>query len=131
LSLSRKAINFDLSTNELRKHFADTRKPYEEIKKFMLANGFEHRQYSGYASKKKEVDDEHILSLAESLHEKFAWLSSCILKFDATDIGEQYDLAFVFENKIISKNDETVKTNKKGLHEDSPQKEIKKNRHKK
>ena len=51
MSLARKAINFDLSTNELKKHFNNTAEAYNKIKEFMLKNGFEHRQYSGYVSK--------------------------------------------------------------------------------
>ena len=69
MSLSRKAINFDLSTNELKKHFKDTREPYIKIKTFMLENGFEHRQYSGYASKEL-MDDKAISLLAEILNEE-------------------------------------------------------------
>lgn len=51
-----KAINFDLSTNELKKYFSNTAEAYNQIKSFMLNNGFDHRQYSGYAS--KEVMDD-------------------------------------------------------------------------
>ena len=38
---TNKALNFDLITNELNKYFKDTREPYNKIKNFMLANGFE------------------------------------------------------------------------------------------
>lgn len=48
---NRKALNFDLSTNELKKHFNSTAEAYSQIKIFMIENGFEHRQYSGYISK--------------------------------------------------------------------------------
>ncbi|WP_423775486.1 hypothetical protein [Campylobacter cuniculorum] len=37
MSPSRKAINFDLSTNELKKHFKDTREPYIKIKKLLCS----------------------------------------------------------------------------------------------
>jgi pemK-like protein 1 len=49
---SRKAINFDLSTNTLEELFdkGNTKKPYADIKKFMEENGFMHRQYSGYVA---------------------------------------------------------------------------------
>ena len=79
----RKAINFDLSTNELKKYFSDTREPYAKIKEFMLENGFEHRQYSGYASK-EVMDYKQIIDLTEKIAEKFTWLSSCIQEFDVT-----------------------------------------------
>ncbi|MGI0440118.1 hypothetical protein ACRE1S_06290 [Helicobacter himalayensis] len=64
MSLSRKAINFDLSTNELKKHFNNTAEAYSQIKTFMLENGFEHRQYSGYASK-ETMDEDDIVVLTK------------------------------------------------------------------
>ena len=109
MSLSRKAINFDLSTNELKKHFKDTREPYIKIKTFMLENGFEHRQYSGYASK-EPMDDKAISLLAEKLNEEFSWLSSCIQEFDVTDIGEQYSLNHIFKDFISINKDLEVKS---------------------
>ena len=109
MSLSRKAINFDLSTNELKKHFKDTREPYAKIKTFMLENGFEHRQYSGYASK-EPMKDEQVSSLARKLNKKFSWLSSCIQEFDVTDIGEQYSLNHIFKDFISINKDLEVKS---------------------
>ncbi|ARJ56098.1 VapD family protein [Campylobacter cuniculorum] len=109
MSLSRKAINFDLSTNELKKHFKDTREPYIKIKTFMLENGFEHRQYSGYASK-EPMDDDKILTLTRELNRKFSWLSSCIQEFDVTDIGEQYSLNHIFKDFISINKDLEVKS---------------------
>ncbi|QOR03589.1 vapd [Campylobacter cuniculorum] len=109
VSLSRKAINFDLSTNELKKHFKDTREPYIKIKTFMLENGFEHRQYSGYASK-EPMDDDKILTLTRELNRKFSWLSSCIQEFDVTDIGEQYSLNHIFKDFISINKDLEVKS---------------------
>ena len=85
MSLSRKAINFDLSTNELKKHFNNTAEAYSQIKDFMLENGFTHRQYSGYASK-EVIDEDDIVVLIKSLADKFTWLSTCVQNFDVTDI---------------------------------------------
>ena len=109
MSLSRKAINFDLSTNELKKHFKDTREPYIKIKTFMLENGFEHRQYLGYASK-EPMKDEQASSLARKLNKEFSWLSSCIQEFDVTDIGEQYSLNHIFKDFISINKDLEVKS---------------------
>ena len=55
--ITRKAINFDLSTNTLEELFGkgNTKKPYADIKKFMEENGFEHRQYSGYVSVEPKI----------------------------------------------------------------------------
>nr|WP_306816867.1 VapD family protein [Campylobacter helveticus] len=113
----RKAINFDLSTEELKKHFGDTREPYSQIKNFMLENGFEHRQYSGYASI-EVMSDRQIAKIARKLNDKFAWISSCIQEFDVTDIGEQYSLSHIFkDNQTLSQT--------KNLQKDSKQEQIK------
>jgi len=59
----RKSLNFDLDTNKLKEYYPNKNytNAYEDIKKFLLKNGFEHRQGSGYISQKemstKEVAD--------------------------------------------------------------------------
>lgn len=91
MGINRKAINFDLSTKSLEKYFKDTREPYCLIKEFMLENGFEHRQYSGYTSK-EPVDERQITRIVNKLTKKFIWLGECVKEFDVTEIGEQYSL---------------------------------------
>ena len=54
MNFSRKAINFDSSAEELKKHFNNTAEAYTQIKRFMLENGFEYRQDLGYASRTDE-----------------------------------------------------------------------------
>lgn len=98
MSLARKAINFDLSTNELKKHFKNTAEAYNQIKDFMLQNGFEHRQYSGYVSK-EPLEDYEITNLVVKLKNKLTWLYSCTQRFDVTDIGEQHDLKDILAYK--------------------------------
>ena len=103
MSLSRKAINFDLSTNELKKRFSNTAEAYNQIKGFMLQNGFEHRQYSVYTSN-EVMDEKQIDLLAKRLSRQFPWLPDCVQKFDVTDIGEQHDLTH-----LLSKNQQKIK----------------------
>ena len=91
MSLARKAINFDLSTNALEQYFSNTAEAYSKIKQFMLQNGFEHRQYSGYVSK-EAIKDGDVAILVRNLSQRFSWLYPCTQKFDVTDIGEQHDL---------------------------------------
>ncbi|NDJ28044.1 hypothetical protein DMB95_09355 [Campylobacter sp. MIT 12-8780] len=116
MSVSRKAINFDLYTNELKKHFQDTREAYAQVKEFMLKNGFEHRQYSGYASK-NSLSERAISKLSTKLVTNFPWLASCVKRFDVTDIGEQYDLTDQLQ--ILSKSIH------KDIPKNSPDKEAK------
>ena len=89
--MNRKAINFDLSTEKLKRYFEDTRKPYGLIKDFMLENGFEHRQYSGYTSK-EPINERRVIRIVNKLTKKFTWLGECVKEFDITEIGEQYSL---------------------------------------
>ena len=106
MSPTRKSINFDLSTESLKKHFGENTAPaYNSIKKFMLDNGFEHRQYSGYTSI-KPMSDKQINLFARRLANKFTWLKDCTQKFDVTDIGEQYDLTHLLTNKFSQKDRE-------------------------
>ncbi len=49
----RKAVNFDLDTNALKQFYPVPKhwgRVYADIKKFMLKEGFKHRQWSGYVS---------------------------------------------------------------------------------
>lgn len=98
MSLARKAINFDLSTNELKKHFKNTAEAYNQIKDFMLQNGFKHRQYSGYASK-EAMKDGDIALLVRNISWQLTWLYPCTQRFNITDIGEQHDLKDILAYK--------------------------------
>ena len=95
---NRKALNFDLSTNELKKHFNSTAEAYSQIKIFMIENGFKHRQYSGYISK-EPMNEREITKLVRKLNKQLSWLSTCVLNFDVTDIGEQHDLTHLLTGK--------------------------------
>ena len=98
MAYSRKAINFDLTTVDLKKYFKNTAEAYNQIKSFMLQNGFEHRQYSGYVSNDK-LHDYDITNLTIRLRNQFSWLSVCAQKFDVTDIGDQHDLMDILTGK--------------------------------
>lgn len=106
----RKAINFDLSTNELKKHFNNTAEAYSQIKDFMLENGFTHRQYSGYASK-EPMNEREVAKLARKLNKQLSWLSTCVQNFDVTDIGEQHDLTHLFTDRTLQKDKNLIKQN--------------------
>lgn len=95
-----KAVNFDLDTSKLKEHFAHRNKAYGKIKNFMIKNGFEHRQYSGYKSL-KPLDNTDMTVLIYELNNKFDWLKDCINRFDVTDIGEQYDYANLIKNNFV------------------------------
>ena len=108
---TKKAINFDLDTKELLKHFKNTHQTYSAIKVFMEDNGFEHRQYSGYVST-GYISDASVTILTEKLNDKFKWLKDCVQKYDITEIGETYDLKYIFDE---AKQKEKEKSKNKGL----------------
>ncbi len=108
---TKKAINFDLDTRELLKYFKNTHQAYSSIKKFMEENGFEHRQYSGYISS-KPMSTHYLTDITEKLNKKFKWLKDCVQKYDVTEIGETYDLKYIFDD---AKKQEKEKSKNKGF----------------
>ena len=84
-----KYINFDLSTEELRKYFGNnTAKAYELIKDFFLKRDFEHRQYSSYISK-KPIDDYDFSQILETFARKHIWLKDCLQGFDILNVENE------------------------------------------
>lgn len=103
----RKAINFDLNTDSLKKTFKSNNpfvylKAYKEIGIFLKNNNFEHRQWSGYVSK-QPLTPVQVTAIVKGLNKTFPWLKSCVRKFDVTNIGEQHDLMYIFENSEKTK----------------------------
>lgn len=99
-ALCRKAINFDLDTKALKKHYPnnDYRQAYRDLKKYFIENGFEHRQWSGYVSKEK-ISIAKIISFTRRLTKTFPWLKKCVNRFDVTDVGEQHDLTYLITGR--------------------------------
>lgn len=90
---SKKAFNFDLSIKNLKEFYPhkDCKQAYRDIKKFFKANGFKHRQWSGYTSE-KPLSVSEVLIFAEKLWAEFPWLEKCATRFDVTNIGRTYDM---------------------------------------
>jgi len=115
----RKAINFDLDTNKLKKYYPGQNyiDAYKDLKKFFEYYDFEHRQYSGYVSK-VSMKESDIDSIILNLGKQFAWLKLCVNKFDVTNVGKQYDMLKKIKQGIykLTKRDYTYhKANKKSL----------------
>ena len=86
-----KAINFDLDTNKLKKYYPRYQQAYSDLLRFFKANGFLHRQGSGYVSKEKMTSAD-IVDLIGAFQKKFAWSGTRVKKIDVTNVGAQYDL---------------------------------------
>ncbi len=114
-----RAINFDLKLEFLRVHFSssDPKQAYKLIKRFLLANGFTHRQWSGYKSKNK-LSDQEVIFLVDTMFQIFPWLSLCATRFDVTNIGKTYDVLSMQLDKTAPGRKEKVYNFKKGRVDD-------------
>ncbi len=113
---SRKQITFDLSDKRLKSIYPRPKitldpnyhkKAWKDIARFMEKNGFEHRQYSVYASK-MEMTGMDVNALVRAMAIRMPWVSKCLKAIDVTDIGEQHDLMpFVKGIEIALEQEET------------------------
>ena len=102
---TRKAVNFDLDTNALKKVFNSNNpfvylKGYKQIGTFLKLNGFTHRQWSGYVSE-KPLTPVQMITVVKGLNQALPWLKQCVKKFDVTNIGDTFDLMFVFDKQNV------------------------------
>lgn len=96
---TRKAIYFDLIEEEVKKIFGErnTSAAYRKIKRFMIAHGFEHRQYSGYISNDIMLRYE-VENILRNLCMEQPWICLCTQKIDVMEIRKEYDyLPFIRE----------------------------------
>jgi virulence-associated protein VapD len=94
-------INFDLSTEKLRKEFGYSgyRKAYKLISRFFATNGFEHHQYSGYLSSQALSYAEVYDLVLNTMVSKLPWLIDCVQKFDATNVTSQSNMLSAIKGK--------------------------------
>lgn len=88
-----KAINFDLSTHQLKEHYpgANYCQAYDDLKRFFRRHDFSHRQGSGYISDEK-LSTADIYDLMDDLSQQYQWIGECVNKIDVTNVGAQHDL---------------------------------------
>lgn len=87
----RKAINFDLNDNLLKKYYPSRsyKNAWRDIKMYLINNQFEHRQYSEYVSI-NEISMAEIGNIVGKMARKWYWLSKSVMQFDVTNVGEEY-----------------------------------------
>lgn len=107
---TKKALNFDLDTADLKKYYPhkNYRSAYKDIKNYLCSHGFTHRQWSGYVSVDK-MSDYEIKKTVQTMTKAFPWLKKCVNRFDVTDIGEQHDLTHLITGKSKEKVQEVQK----------------------
>lgn len=107
----RKQITFDLGEHKLALHFPHPARKvarryyaraWKDIKRFMEANDFKHRQYSAYNST-KEMKDADVYMLVWVMAKYMPWLWKCLKAIDVTNIGKLYDLMPYLESLEMQK----------------------------
>lgn len=102
-NITKKALNFDLDTKMLKQVYSEVSytNAYYEIRNFLSKNGFEHRQGSGYVSR-KPLTNTKILSITKEMNEEFSWLAYCLKEFDVTSVGKSHSLLdkFTKDNEV-------------------------------
>lgn len=104
-----KYINFDLSEKALKERFSNTREPYTLIKNFFLKNNFEHRQYSGYISK-KPLSSYQLNNIAKKLSRELTWIKDCMIKFDVSNVSNELDLKEIMTKEASLQNIKLLST---------------------
>ena len=105
----QKSLNFDLDTNKLKELYPNKSytQAYKDIKDFLLKNGFEHRQGSGYISK-EDMSELKVVSIIKDLNKNNSWLEKCCKTLDYYDVGKQYNgLDILEKNNKITENTNT------------------------
>lgn len=117
--MSKRAINFDLKIERLKEVYPTNNynNAYNDIRYFMLKNGFVHRQGSGYISKGNVTIDEAIL-LVQNLSEEFSWFSHSVEKIDMTTIGKVFDLTTYLNGDLEDEEIDTMDSQEKSMSEE-------------
>ena len=104
----KKAINFDLDDKALQIAYPKLsyKHAWDDIKKFLLDNGFEHRQNSGYTSV-NPMNEMEVSALVDKMKSALAWLTKpdVIQEIDVTDIGERLSLKHLFKEDLNNELD--------------------------
>ena len=105
---SRKAVNFDLNDNLLKKYYPSKnyKNAWKDIKRYFESKNFIHRQYSGYVSN-DFISMADVVNVVKRLSKQYIWLSQAVIVFDVTIVGNEYDLLPVIkdESMIFNKNE--------------------------
>lgn len=94
----KKSINFDLDTNKLKEVYPNKSytQAYDDIKRFLTKNGFEHRQGSGYISK-EDMTTLEVSDTLKELNKKHTWLKDSCKTLDYYDVGKAFNGLDIFD----------------------------------
>jgi len=87
----RRAIYFDLDTNEMKKYFNSISLGYACLKRSFQKQGFSHRQGSGYISN-EPIEHTDAYTVIEKVTKENGWLCDCVKEIDVTVIARQFEM---------------------------------------
>lgn len=101
-SKTKKAINFDLDDNLLKRYYPSKnyKKGWKDIQKYLEEQDFIHRQYSGYVSK-NFISMTKLGHILDNMVQQYGWLKNCVKEFDITIVGDEYNLFHTIKHKDI------------------------------
>jgi virulence-associated protein VapD len=67
------------------------RKAYACIGAFLKKENFDHRQWSGYVSR-RPVSNAEMYDIVDRLAQNNLWLDTCVNRFDVTNVGSESDM---------------------------------------
>ena len=93
----RRAIYFDLDTNEMKKYFKSVPLGYACLKRSFQKRDFSHRQGSGYVSNSPITNPEATIIITEVVKEN-GWLCDCVRKIDTMEVSKAFDLTNIVKD---------------------------------
>ena len=86
-------LSFDLNIDNLKLYYPNKNinQAWDDIKRFMTKNGFEHNQYSAYISKDR-ITQYKIRSVMRSMYKKLPWFPLCANKVMLSELNSQEKL---------------------------------------
>lgn len=86
-------LSFDLNIDNLKMYYPNKNinQAWDDIKRFMTKNGFEHNQYSAYISKDR-MSRYDIRDFMESMYKKLPWFPLCANRVMLSELNSQEKL---------------------------------------
>ena len=87
------AVNFDFSADNLRAYYPNRSitQAYDDVKRFLTSNGFEHRQGSGYISV-VALSGSEFNRIISRMFANYPWMLKTLKTADVTIVEDEFDL---------------------------------------
>lgn len=114
------SINFDLSMDELKKHysFEHPEGAYLKIRRFFEDNGYTHVQGSGYHST-ENISLQKNYDVLKELTDKYEWVQYSVKSMFVTELGESYDATHVCRKDASVEHNESEEIKKEKRYDRS------------